>query len=114
MPILWSTPPAGACRPGTGSTASARAARGLIHAQLLCRTVRARLDDPAALAHVWDEHTETFVAPFYRNQIAADRARVAEMEALCYGLDKIDKVDGSTPRWLPGPDRDQLLRLLSA
>jgi hypothetical protein len=60
---------------------------GLIHAQLLRRIVRAHLDDPATFAVVWDEHTERFVTPFYRNQIVADRARVAEMTALRNGVE---------------------------
>lgn len=113
-----------------------------------------------ALARVWDEHTEQFVAPYYRNQIAADRARIAEMDALRNGLeppvqdsrmarfmtaagydaevfrglletvlclalpqevferpginDKIDALGQGTPMRIPGPDRDHLLRLLSA
>ncbi len=133
---------------------------GLIHAQLLRNVVRAHLDDPAALVRVWDEHTEQFVAPYYGNQIAADRARIAEMNALRNGLappppdsmmdrfataagydadvfrglletvlclalpqevlerpgikDKIDELGNGTPMRIPGPDREQLLRLLSA
>jgi flavin-dependent dehydrogenase len=133
---------------------------GLIHAQLLRNVVRAYLDDPAALARVWDEHTEQFVAPYYWNQIAADRARIAEMDALRNGLeppppdsmmdrfgiaagydadvfrglvetvlclalpqevferpgikDKIDELGQGAPMRIPGPDRDQLLQLLSA
>lgn len=133
---------------------------GLIHAQLLRKVVRGYLDDPAALARVWDEHTEQFVAPYYWNQIAADRARIAEMNALRNGLqpptpdsmmarfgiaagydadvfrglletvqclalpqdvlerpgirDKIDELGQGAPMQIPGPDRDQLLRLLAA
>ncbi|MGH3602053.1 MAG: FAD-dependent oxidoreductase [Pseudonocardiaceae bacterium] len=133
---------------------------GLIHAQLLRKLVRAHLDDPAMLARVWDEHTEQFVAPFYRNQIAADRARIAEMDALWHGVeppernsvmgrllaaagsdpdvlravletvqclalpqevlerpgikDKVARQAPGAPMRMPGPDRDQLLRLLSA
>ncbi|MGH3978380.1 MAG: FAD-dependent oxidoreductase, partial [Pseudonocardiaceae bacterium] len=133
---------------------------GLIHAQLLRKAVRAHLDDPAAFARVWDEHTERFVAPYYRNQIAADRVRIAEMNALRNGLEspapdsmmgrfvtaagydadvfrglietvlclalpqevlerpgikgKIDELGQGPPVRIPGPDRDQLLRLLSA
>jgi flavin-dependent dehydrogenase len=55
---------------------------GLIHAQLLRNVVRAHLDDPGGFARAWDDHTDQFVAPFYWNQVAADRARVAEMAAL--------------------------------
>ncbi len=59
---------------------------GLVHAQLLRRTVRGYLDDPARFAQLWDEGTERVVTPFYRNQVAADRARTAEMTALRDGL----------------------------
>jgi flavin-dependent dehydrogenase len=58
---------------------------GLIHAQCLRNTVRAGVDDPEAFAMAWDRVTERDVAPFYWNQIAADRARVAEMDALRNG-----------------------------
>ncbi|MGH3799855.1 MAG: hypothetical protein ACRDTD_06950 [Pseudonocardiaceae bacterium] len=137
---------------------------GLIHAQLLRKVVRGYLDDPAALARVWDERTEQYVAPYYWNQIAADRARLAQMNAqmnalrnglepptpdslmarfataagydadvfrglietvLCLTLpqevlerpgikDKIGELGEGTRMRIPGPDRDQLLRLLSA
>ena len=55
---------------------------GIVHTQLLRRIVLGHLDDPAGFARVWDEGTERLVAPFYRNQIMADRARLAEMTAL--------------------------------
>jgi flavin-dependent dehydrogenase len=55
---------------------------GIIHAQLLRQTVRSHLGDPAGFARAWDEGTERHVAPFYRDQISADHARLAEMTAL--------------------------------
>ena len=58
---------------------------GLLHAQVLRGVVRRHLDDPAALARACDEQPERVVAPFYRNQVAADRARLAEMSALRNG-----------------------------
>ena len=58
---------------------------GIIHAQLLRRTVRSHLGDPAGFARAWDEGTEPQVVPFYRNQISADRLRLAEMTALRQG-----------------------------
>jgi flavin-dependent dehydrogenase len=58
---------------------------GIMHAQLLRRTVRSHLGDPAAFARAWDEGTERQVAPFCRNQIRADRVRLAEMTALREG-----------------------------
>ncbi|MHA6795894.1 NAD(P)/FAD-dependent oxidoreductase [Pseudonocardia bannensis] len=60
---------------------------GLVHAQLLRETVRAHLDQPARFAEVWDALTEQTVAPFYWNQIVADRARIAEMNALRAGTE---------------------------
>ena len=47
--------------------------------------VRGYLGDPAGFARAWDEGTERTVAPFYRNQLRADRARLAEMTALREG-----------------------------
>ena len=58
---------------------------GIVHAQLLRAVVAAHLDDPAALAQVWDEATEQVVTPFYRNQVAADQRRIAEMRAVAAG-----------------------------
>lgn len=55
---------------------------GLIHAQLLRDVVRDHLSRPGDLARIWDQITEERVAPFYWNQITADRARFAEMTAL--------------------------------
>ncbi|MGO8960605.1 MAG: FAD-dependent oxidoreductase [Streptosporangiaceae bacterium] len=58
---------------------------GIVHAQLLRKTVRAHLDDPAGFARAWDVSTEQLVGPFYQNQIKADRARLAAMSALREG-----------------------------
>ena len=55
---------------------------GLLHAQVLRDVARKSIDDPAAFATDYDAQTERQVTPFYRNQIAADRARIAEMNAL--------------------------------
>jgi hypothetical protein len=54
---------------------------GIVHAQLLRRTVRSYLGDPAGFARAWDEGTEAHVTPFFRDQISADRLRLAEMTA---------------------------------
>jgi 2-polyprenyl-6-methoxyphenol hydroxylase-like FAD-dependent oxidoreductase len=58
---------------------------GLIHAQCLRDAVRADLDDPAALTRTFDELTESKAAPYFWNQIHADRARITEMDALREG-----------------------------
>jgi len=57
---------------------------GLRHAQLL-RDI-AREEDPSRFAPAWDEITEAEVAPWYRDTVALDRARLREVEALRNGL----------------------------
>ena len=74
---------------------------GLLHAQLLRNVARRHINDPGALASAYDAETERQVTPFYRNQIAADRARIAEMNALS---------EGTTP---PAPN-PAIARLLKA
>jgi 2-polyprenyl-6-methoxyphenol hydroxylase-like FAD-dependent oxidoreductase len=55
---------------------------GLRHARLLREVVRTHLDhDPAQFAAAWDKATETELTPWYDDTIAADRARVREMDA---------------------------------
>ena len=58
---------------------------GIVHAQALRRVVAAHLDDPAKFAVEWDIRTERDVAPLVHNQMAADTARVAEMDAVRFG-----------------------------
>ena len=55
---------------------------GIIHAQVLRDALRKESTDPVAFAHAYDAATEEVVAPFYWNQINADRRRIAEMTAL--------------------------------
>jgi 2-polyprenyl-6-methoxyphenol hydroxylase-like FAD-dependent oxidoreductase len=131
---------------------------GLIHASALRAAVREWPADPVAFQLGWDQVTQERVAPFYRSQLAVDRARGAEITALCEGRDPappdplrarllhtaghdgdaframvellscltppqeifarpgfVDGLDqlGPVPA-LPGPDREQLLELLTA
>jgi 2-polyprenyl-6-methoxyphenol hydroxylase-like FAD-dependent oxidoreductase len=58
---------------------------GMVHAQQLRDATRTSLDHPEALAREFDALTEREVAPFVHNQIAADRARIALMNALRTG-----------------------------
>jgi 2-polyprenyl-6-methoxyphenol hydroxylase-like FAD-dependent oxidoreductase len=60
---------------------------GLIQAQVLRDAMRKSPDDPLAFAHTYDADTEATVAPFYWNQINADRRRVAEMTARREGVE---------------------------
>lgn len=58
---------------------------GLMQAQLLRKLVREQLDDPGAFVSAWDAAVEADITPYYRNQIRADRARVAQIDALRNG-----------------------------
>ncbi len=58
---------------------------GLLHAQWLRNVIRSDFDDPEGFVRAWDTATEAQVAPFYWSQIAADRARIAQMDALRQG-----------------------------
>ncbi len=58
---------------------------GLMHAQRLRDVVRSSLDDPLGFALEWDAVTEAELAPWYWNQLAADRARLAELDAVREG-----------------------------
>ena len=55
---------------------------GLQHAVHLRDVLRETADDPRALAERYDAVTEAEVTPWYRAQIASDRVRFAEIEAL--------------------------------
>lgn len=59
---------------------------GLLHAQVLRGTVRDHVGDPPAFAGEWDVRTERVVGPYYRNQVAADRMRIVEMDAARRGV----------------------------
>ena len=60
---------------------------GTIQAEVLRDTLRKQPADPLAFAHAYDAATEDVVAPYYWNQITADRRRVAEMTALRDGVE---------------------------
>jgi 2-polyprenyl-6-methoxyphenol hydroxylase-like FAD-dependent oxidoreductase len=68
---------------------------GFLHALRLRDVLRETIDDPRRLVEQFDAVTEADIAPWYRAQIATDRARFAEMEALRAGRE-------------PGPPADAL------
>jgi len=57
----------------------------MMHALQLRNTLRQAGEDPAALVADFDRRTEAEITPWYRAQLARDRARFAEMEALREG-----------------------------
>jgi 2-polyprenyl-6-methoxyphenol hydroxylase-like FAD-dependent oxidoreductase len=60
---------------------------GILQAQRLRSVIREGLDDPETFVCRYDAVTESDVSPFFRSQIAADRIRVAEMDAVRNGLE---------------------------
>ena len=59
---------------------------GLMHVQRLRDVIRAHLHDPLEFVAVWDAATEAELAPWYRENVEEDRARIGEIEALRNGL----------------------------
>lgn len=76
---------------------------GIVHAQLLRRIVRAHLDDPAGFAHAWDEGTETVLCLALPEEVI-ERPGIRE---------QIEQSGCHSPPPAPGPDRAQLLQLLT-
>ena len=98
-PVATGLLPVGDAWACTNPSAGRGISVGMIHAQVLRHVVRDHLDDPAALVEAWHERTESLVAPYYWNQVAADRARVAEMTALREGREPPPPAD-ATRRFL--------------
>ena len=58
---------------------------GLLHALALRDVLRSSGDDPVASALAYDEATRSAVEPWYRDTVAVDRHRLAEIEAHIQG-----------------------------
>ena len=58
---------------------------GFLQALRLRNSLRVSGDDPLALVEEFDRCTEAEIAPWYRAQIAVDRARFSEMDAIRQG-----------------------------
>jgi 2-polyprenyl-6-methoxyphenol hydroxylase-like FAD-dependent oxidoreductase len=69
----------------TNPSAGRGIALGLMQVAMLPAIVREHAADPPALVRAWDEATEREVTPWYRATVAADRARLAEIDALRQG-----------------------------
>lgn len=82
---------------------------GLLHAQQLRDAIRESAGDPLALAHAFDRRTESEVTPYYRGQVATDRARVAEMDALRAGTEPPSPPDPARAGWMAGIGHDAVL-----
>jgi 2-polyprenyl-6-methoxyphenol hydroxylase-like FAD-dependent oxidoreductase len=61
-------------------------ALGLVHGALLRELVAEHGRDHAAFAAAWEAETERRLTPWYRATVAADRARLAEMDAARLGV----------------------------
>ena len=67
-PIVTGLAAVGDARACTNPSGGRGVSVGMVHAQLLRRTVRTHLDDPAGFAQAWDEGTEQLVGPFTRTR----------------------------------------------
>ena len=67
---------------------------GMMHALRLRDVVREVGENPATLVRDFDRRTETEMTPWYRAQLARDRARFAEMDALRQGKEPEPLADG--------------------
>jgi hypothetical protein len=66
---------------------------GFLHAALLRRVIREAGADPRAFVEAFHARTESEIAPWYDAQIAADRARFADMDALREGRELTPPTD---------------------
>jgi 2-polyprenyl-6-methoxyphenol hydroxylase-like FAD-dependent oxidoreductase len=85
QPVVTGFAPVGDAWACTNPSAGRGLSVGIVHAQVLRNAVRGYGDDPGVFATAYDAETERQVTPFYRNQINADRVRVAEVNALFEG-----------------------------
>lgn len=60
---------------------------GMLHARRLRDVAREAPDDPHRFALAWDEATESYLTPWYRETVREDRARLREIDALRRGED---------------------------
>jgi 2-polyprenyl-6-methoxyphenol hydroxylase-like FAD-dependent oxidoreductase len=67
---------------------------GMLHGVVLRDVLKETSADPAALAREFDRRTEDKVAPWYHSQIAADRTRFDQMEALRQGREPRPPAEG--------------------
>lgn len=74
---------------------------GMLHARLLRDVLRTHAGDPQSVVEHFHARTDTELKPWYDAQMAADRARFAEMNALREGAD------------LPRPDNELAMGLRS-
>jgi len=58
---------------------------GFLHALRLRNVLRDHADDPGTIVDAFDRVTDSDIAPWYRAQIAVDRTRFGEMEAIRAG-----------------------------
>jgi 2-polyprenyl-6-methoxyphenol hydroxylase-like FAD-dependent oxidoreductase len=85
QPVVTGFAAVGDASTSTNPAAGRGVSLGVLHAQVLRRTVRAHIGDPRAFVTAYDAETEREVTPFYRSQLATDRIRIAEMNALADG-----------------------------
>jgi 2-polyprenyl-6-methoxyphenol hydroxylase-like FAD-dependent oxidoreductase len=86
VPVATGVAPVGDAWACTNPSLGRGMSLGLRHVQHLREVIREHLGDPRRLAEEWSAVTEAELAPWYRETVEEDRARMAEIEALRYGL----------------------------
>jgi 2-polyprenyl-6-methoxyphenol hydroxylase-like FAD-dependent oxidoreductase len=105
QPVVTGLVPVGDAWACTNPSAGRGMSLGLLQAQVLRQVAAAHLDDPAAFAQLYGLRTNREVAPYYRNQVRADRQRVAEMTAVREGREP-PPPDPTTARFLAAARTD--------
>jgi 2-polyprenyl-6-methoxyphenol hydroxylase-like FAD-dependent oxidoreductase len=85
-PIALGILPVGDAWASTNPSLGRGISLGLKHAIVLRDAARKHLDDPAELASAWHFATRAELDPWYEAQVAMDRSRFREMEALRTGV----------------------------
>jgi flavin-dependent dehydrogenase len=73
---------------------------GLLHAQGTVEVIGRHLDDPGALALAQDRMTETRMTPWYRDTVAEDRQRSAQIRAVMQGQSVPSPTDPMSALWV--------------
>jgi flavin-dependent dehydrogenase len=96
-PVVAGLAPVGDAWACTNPSAGRGISVGMMHAQRLRDVVRSSVEHPMELATQWDAVTEAEIAPWYWNQLAADRARLASIASVREGRESAPVSAGLLP-----------------
>jgi 2-polyprenyl-6-methoxyphenol hydroxylase-like FAD-dependent oxidoreductase len=105
VPIVTGYAAVGDAWASTNPSAGRGVSLGLMHAQVLRAAVRSGAADPAAFVTAFERETRRVVEPYCRDQLAADRVRIAEMRADRQGV-ALPPADSPMARLVAGAEYD--------